>query len=227
MHDEWTCLADVIGRPPSPRLSGAARSKLGIPRPVVHVVLHVPLQLLDREQVDQRRVWVQPGRNGLHHHDVALRVRLRPDYQRVAHGPHGRQTRHADRRRGHHHDEPAFWRRIVRRNARPVRCHSGRGRLPPGLRRARHGQDQHRLVCPPRARALLRHFRLHDQPGPTGHFHARPGAVGRLHHPRSDSRPTLHWRWLFWTPSADLRGEPPSAWHSPSRKRRRKPDSRE
>ena len=56
----------------------------------------------------------------------------------------------------------------------------GCGRLLAGIRRARHGEDQHRLVQPPRARTLLRHLRLHDQPRPPGHLHARAGTVGRV-----------------------------------------------
>ena len=79
-----------------------------------------------------------------------------------------------------------FRRRVLRGDARPVHRHSRHGRLPAGVRRARHGQDQHRLVQPPRARTVLRHLRLHDQPRALRHFHSRPGAAGRLHRPRPD-----------------------------------------
>ena len=52
---------------------------------------------------------------------------------------------------------------------------------------------------------VLRHLRLHDQPRPPGHLHARAGAVGRVHHPRLDSHSPAPLALVILDAFADLR----------------------
>ncbi len=57
-----------------------------------------------------------------------------------------------------------------------VRHHPRDRRLPAGLRCARHGENQRRLVRPSRARPFRRHLRVHDQSRALRDFQTRSGA---------------------------------------------------
>ena len=150
-------------------------------RPALRLVLHVPVQLPVRHAGHGRGVRLQHLPDHRDAERLVDRLWHRATGERSSDRSDRRQDRDADRRRWHHRHQSHLWLRLFRRDLHHLRGDLADERLRAVVRRARHGQDECRLVPPHRARHVRRHFWFHDSVGPVRYQQSRAGHPRRLY----------------------------------------------